>query len=250
MQDDHYRGRIAEWYDDWLGDSGDDVDFYVSYFEGFEGRVLELACGTGRILLPIFQSSVRIDGLDSSSEMLAILGGKAERQGIEDIKTICRSMDDFTLETKYDAMFIAGGSFQLLASKDRAANSLGCIRQHLSKDGFLVLDVFIPWGEIRLQKHTSYHVTRDVSRPDGSRSIVQERFEVDLQEQTKRGTYRYEFYQEGRLIETIVDELDIRWYWKDELSVLLREAGFSVVEPLENSLLYKEGEAFVYKAHR
>ena len=73
MQHQHYQGRIAEWYDDWLGDSGKDIDFYADYFTGFAGKVLELACGTGRILLPIAQSSVQIDGLDSSAEMLAIL---------------------------------------------------------------------------------------------------------------------------------------------------------------------------------
>jgi len=248
MQGDHYKGLIAEWYDDWLKERSDDVDYYSGYFHNFKGRVLELACGTGRVLLPIATSGVQIDGLDSSEDMLAVLERKATHLNIKNIALHKQSMEKFTLPTKYEAIFVSSGSFQLLISPESALNSLKCIREHLSETGFFLLDLFIPWGEIMVQRHDSYHVTRDVSRPDGKRSIVLERFETDIPKQLKRGVYRYEFYDQERLTDCITDDLSTRWYWKDEFVNLLREAGFSRMELLTQSPLYAEGYSFVFKA--
>jgi hypothetical protein len=66
----------------------------------------------------------------------------------------------------------------------------------------------------------------------------------------KRGTYRYEFYDQKRLVECITDELAVRWYWKDEYLSFLRKAGFSSVEILAQSPLYREGYSFVFEASK
>lgn len=250
MQSQHYKGLIAEWYDDWLKERADDIDFYSGFFKGFEGRVLELACGTGRLLIPIVQSGITIDGLDTSEDMLSVLRGKAEKLGLNGIELHNQSMEDFSLAAQYDAIFVASGSFQLLTATEDALNSLKCIRRCLSDTGFFILDIFVPWGEIIQQKQDSYQVTRDVSRQDGTRSIVLERYTTNIPTQIKHGTYRYEFYEQRRLAECIVDDLSIRWYWKDEFVSLLSRAGFSKTEILTHSSLYNEGYSFVFKASK
>ncbi len=244
----HYTRLIAEWYDDWLKDFTRDKDYYSEFFSGFDGQVLELACGTGRLLLPIAESGVAIHGLDSSQEMLDVLQGKAANLKIKGIELHNQLMENFSLPTKYDAIFVASGSFQLLTSSESALNSLGCARDHLSDNGFILVDIFVPWDSIFVQKRNDYHVTRDVVRPDGKRSIVLERFEIDIPNQVKRGTYRYEFYDQERLTDCITDDLSIRWYWKDEFLVLLKKAGFSRIDVLTQSPLYADGYSFVYKA--
>ncbi|MGB7875131.1 MAG: class I SAM-dependent methyltransferase [Anaerolineales bacterium] len=248
MHDEHYMGLVAEWYDEWLKERTGDINYYSDFFHDFDGRILELACGTGRLLIPIAQSGIQIDGLDSSKDMLVILKEKAARLGLKDIGLYNQSMEEFTISTKYDAIFAGGGAIQLLVSPESAMNSLKCIRKHLSAKGFFLADIFIPWENIYQRKCDDYHVTRDRTHPDGRRSIVLERFEIDISEQLKRGTYRYEFYEQKRLVECITDDLSIRWYWKDEFLNLLREAGFSNIEILTQSSLYYEGYAFVFKA--
>jgi SAM-dependent methyltransferase len=250
MQSQHYEGLIAEWYDDWLRERKDDVDYYSSIFKSFEGRILELACGTGRLLLPIAGSGVRVEGLDSSKDILSVLQRKADKLGLKEIKLHNLPMENFDLAAKYDAVFIASGSFQLLTSKEDALNSLRCVRRCLSDTGFLLIDVFVPWADIAERKRDYYVVTRDVIRQDGSRSIVLERFNTSIPEQIKRGIYRYEFYSQRQLTACILDDLSIRWYWKDEFSNFLSEAGFSKVEILTDSPLYQEGHSFVFKAFR
>lgn len=250
MQDQHYKGLIAEWYDYWLKDYTADRDYYSGFFSGFGGRVLELACGTGRLLIPIAESGVTIHGLDSSEDMLKVLQRKAASLNIKGIELHNQPMEDFSLPTKYDAVFIASGSFQLLTSSESALNSLKCIRDHLSVNGFFLADIFVPWDDIIVRKRTGYYVTRDVARPDGKRSIVLERFEIDIPRQVKRGTYRYEFYDQKHLTDCITDDLSIRWYWKDEFLGLLSNAGFSRIDVLTQSPLYDEGYSFVFKASK
>jgi SAM-dependent methyltransferase len=250
MVGQHYTKLIAEWYDDWLKDLTRDRDYYSEFFSDFDGQVLELACGTGRLLIPIADSGVTIHGLDSSQDMLDVLKRKATKLNSEGIELHNQLMENFSLPTKYDAIFVASGSFQLLISSENTLNSLGCVLDHLSDDGFLLVDIFVPWDSIIVQKRNDYHVTRDVVRPDGKRSIVSERFEIDIPNQVKRGTYRYEFYDQEQLTDCITDDLSIRWYWKDEFLCLLKNAGFSRIELLTKSPLYTEGYSFVFKAFK
>ena len=248
MAREHYTGLIAEWYDDWLKDVTHDKDYYTEFFKGFEGQVLELACGTGRLLIPIAETDVTIHGLDSSQDILDVLQRKAAKLNVKGIKVHNQSMENFSLPTKYDAIFVSSGSFQLLTSSESALKSLECVRGHLSGNGFFLVDIFIPWDSIFVQERNDYHVTRDVVRSDGKRSIVLERFEIDIPNQIKRGTYRYEFYDKGRLTDCITNDLSIHWYWKDELLSHLNKAGFSSIEVLTQSSLYNEGYSYVFKA--
>jgi SAM-dependent methyltransferase len=248
MQGEHYEGLVAEWYDDWLAARTDDVEFYSGYFEGFRGSVLELACGTGRILLPIAKRGVTIHGLDGSEDMLRVLSGKAQRDGLGALQLHHQAMESFSLSTEFDAIFVASGSFQLLTAPGTALSSLACVRDHLTEGGFFLLDVFIPWDDIVTGGRSAYHVTRDVARPDGKRSIVLERFGIDLAKQMKLGTYRYEFYDHKRLESCVTDDLAIRWYWKEEFLTLLEVAGFAKVEVLTESPIHRDGHAFVFKA--
>lgn len=250
MQSQHYKGLIAEWYDEWLKERTDDVDYYSTIFKGFDGQVLELACGTGRLLIPIAKSGVTIDGLDSSEDMLGVLRGKVKNLGLKGIELHHQSMENFNLAIQYDAIFIASGSFQLLTATEDALNSLKCIHHSLSDTGFFIADIFIPWDEIFTQKSDSYQVTRDVSRLDGKRSIVHERYKISIPKQIKYGTYRYEFYDQKHLTECVVDDLSIRWYWKDEFVSLLKSTPFSKIEILTDSSLYDEGYSFVFKAYK
>jgi SAM-dependent methyltransferase len=246
VQGDHYVGSVADWYDDWLSARGDDVDFYSGYFAGFPGTVLELACGTGRILIPIAQAGVQIHGLDASEDMLRVLKAKATEHGLSGIQLYHQPMEAFSIAMRFDAIFVASGSFQLLTAPGDATSSLKCIREHLKDGGTFIVDIFIPWDAITQRESNAYRVTRDTVRPNGDRSVVLERFATDLVKQLKLGTYRYEFYSDKHLVSCITDDLAIRWYWKDEFLRLLSDAGFTKVQVLTDSALYEEGHSFVF----
>jgi len=247
---DTYTGLMAEWYDDWLSGRKEDVAYYLEAFQGHSGSALELACGTGRLLLPLARSGVAIEGLDSAPDMLAILRRKAASLGLDDIQLYEQPMQEFTIRKRFDSIFIAGGSFQLLISYQDALACLKCAHRHLRDGGALLIDVFVPWDDIQSGSSSSFRVVRDSTRADGARSIVMERFEIDIPAQVKKGVYRYEFYKNSRLVDWSVKDLWVRWYWKDEFLKLLAAAGFSNLQTLTDSSLYQEGHVYVFKAHK
>ncbi len=200
--------------------------------------------------MPIAQSSVTICGLDSSEEVLDVLQRRVAKLDITGAEIHNQPMEDFSLPSRYDAVFGAAGPFQLLTSLESALNSLQWVRNHLADGGFFLVDLFIPWDNVAAQRRDSYHVTRDVVRPDGRRGIVLERFEIDIPAQIKRGTYRYEFYDQSHLVDCITDDLAIRWYWKDEFTSLLSRAGISRIDVLSDSPLYEEGHSYAFRAFR
>jgi len=77
-----YRRVSAKYYDEaYASEEGlDDLEFYVDMAKASGGPVLELACGTGRILLPIAREGIAIHGVDNSLPMLSVLQDKLRQE--------------------------------------------------------------------------------------------------------------------------------------------------------------------------
>jgi ubiquinone/menaquinone biosynthesis C-methylase UbiE len=71
-----YTGPEADYYDSCFSGLEGDLQFYVEEAEKAGAPVLELGCGTGRILLPIAKAGLNIVGLDRAPTMLALLRQK------------------------------------------------------------------------------------------------------------------------------------------------------------------------------
>ena len=59
----------------------DDLDFYAGLAGTQGGRVLELGCGSGRILVPLARAGHHVVGVDTSPHMLALACGEAGNGG-------------------------------------------------------------------------------------------------------------------------------------------------------------------------
>jgi SAM-dependent methyltransferase len=119
-----------------------DVDFYRGLAREAGGPVLELGCGTGRVLLPIALDGIACTGLDSSE---AMLGELKARRPPENLRLVSGSMRDFDFgSARFGLIFSAFGSFQhVLAVEDQLA-CLDAVRRHLAPGGFFAFDVFTP----------------------------------------------------------------------------------------------------------
>jgi SAM-dependent methyltransferase len=76
-----YYGMMAEFWDLFRGDTStwDDRFFFLDVVKKYGQPVLDVGCGTGRILLDFMQQGFDIDGVDNSPDMLALLHQKAEK---------------------------------------------------------------------------------------------------------------------------------------------------------------------------
>ena len=87
-----------------------DIPFWVSQAKAAGGRVLELCCGTGRILIPCREAGVAIEGLDASTAMLDRCRANLASAGLT-VDIAPGDMRDFTRPHRYELILIAFNSF-------------------------------------------------------------------------------------------------------------------------------------------
>ena len=124
-----------------------DVAFYECVARGAGGPVLELACGTGRIALPLAVAGLHVIGVDRSEAMLAIARRKlaalpAPVQG--SLTLVNQDMSALNLGQRFGFVFVPFRSFQALLTIDLQRKSLEAIRRHLEPSGRLALHLFDP----------------------------------------------------------------------------------------------------------
>jgi SAM-dependent methyltransferase len=137
---------VAELYDYVPGYAGrPDVGFYLEYAGAAEGKILELGCGTGRLLVPIAAAGYEVVGLDLSEHMLARCREKLSHQPPElqaRTRIVHGDMTDFGLGETYALVTVPFRAFQHLLSVEEQLACLRCAHQHLVPGGKLILDLF------------------------------------------------------------------------------------------------------------
>lgn len=137
---------IAEFYDATLVyQERKDIEFYVAEARAAGGPVLELGCGTGRVLLPTARAGVEITGLDASLNMLARCRTKldAEPEAVRARVTLVHGdLVDFDLGRRFSLITIPFRPFQHLLTVEQQLGCLRATRRHLAPSGRLIFDVF------------------------------------------------------------------------------------------------------------
>ncbi len=135
---------FAATYDLEYGTTRVDLDFYVALAQAAPPPVLELACGTGRITIPIARAGIPVTGVDSSREMLARARAKLDTESPLPVELVEGDMRTFVLDERFGLAIIPARSFlHLLMPEDHVA-ALCNIHRHLMPGGRLALNVFVP----------------------------------------------------------------------------------------------------------
>jgi len=212
-----------------------DIPFYEDEARRSSGPVLELACGTGRLAIPIAQSGVEIVGLDLTPSMLAHARTKAEAAGvkIEFVEGDCRS---FELERKFALIFMAFNSMQHLHDYESLAALFRNVRKHLAEGGRFVFDVFNPKLEILARNPEDRRFEREYQDPDGKGMM---RFENSISYDDASQVSHIKCYfvrhgDHGQELDVRVEELHLRSFFPQELDLLVRSQGFEIVEKFGN----------------
>lgn len=100
--------RMTEYYDDYLGGHTEDFDFWPKYLSD-KKNILEIACGTGRITIPLLKSGKRITALDYSQEMLELLYQKTKDYR-DQLTIVNGDMRNYKLDQRFDAVIITANS--------------------------------------------------------------------------------------------------------------------------------------------
>ena len=129
--DAFYTGLVAEVYSQ-LKSASFPAERYARLIEKYGEPALELGCGDGDPLLELRALGLDVDGVDSSSDMLARLRGRAERRGLV-VSAWLTPMEAMDLPRRYRTVFLAGPTFNLLPTDDAMQEALHAIRGALAR---------------------------------------------------------------------------------------------------------------------
>jgi SAM-dependent methyltransferase len=209
-----------------------DVPFYVEAAKESGGPVLELGCGTGRILIPTARAGVEIVGLDSSTHMLGVCRARLAEEPVRiaSLATLTQGdMRDFRIGRAFRLVTMPFRSFQHLLTVDDQLSCLACIKRHLAADGHLVFDVFNPSLELLTSDDLGEEKGEEpeFSLPNGSRVtrcyrvVSRDAFQ---QQHTVELIY-YVTHSDGRR-ERLVHAFPMRYLFRFEVEHLLARSGF------------------------
>lgn len=222
--------RAARFFDADYAGYLDDLPLLEAYARRAGAPLLELGCGTGRLLIPLAEAGYRVTGVDLSPEMLRLARAKAEAAGVADRVTLIEG--DFTdapLAGPYRLAFVVMNTFLHLDTQEQQLRALRHWGKHLTPGGLLVIEVFHPdagqlagldgrleWDKTWTDPETGATVMKWIART------------VDLAEQTLHVTLIYdEIAADGRLRRTLVPYA-ARYLWRYEAELLLDKAGYTL----------------------
>jgi SAM-dependent methyltransferase len=215
-------------YDVLFSGLGFDLDFYKDLAEHAGGPVLEIACGTGRILLPCLQAGVDIEGLDLSPAMLQRLRNKAAVLGLH--PTVHQAdMRTFALPRRYALIFIAFNGFVHCLTTQEQLDALRTWRDHLTLGGTVVFNVFYPAREyLTGPEGTPVLELETRNSATGLPVRIYDTRTFDLVAQIQHSQVEIqELDAEGHVAAVHRSETDTRWTFKPEMELLLGVAGYT-----------------------
>lgn len=217
----------GELYDALFNDFPYGVDFYVDLARQARGPVLDVGCGTGRILLACAQAGAEVDGLDLSEPMLDTLRAKATALGLAP-RLRRGDMAEFRLERRYALVMITFNGFIHNLTPEAQIGCLECCREHLAPGGRLAFDLYFPGLSIIGAPENRRVLEFETTHPrTGAALRLYDTRRFDRVEQLQHSLTEIEVLGErGEVVRAQRSEYAVRWVYKSEMALLLRAAGF------------------------
>jgi SAM-dependent methyltransferase len=236
----HYGIVAQHWAEFQVG--GPEIAYYQKLIEKYGQPALDVACGTGRLLLPYLRAGLDVDGCDISPDMLAHCREKAEREGFSP-NLYPQAMHELDLPRTYQTIFVCG-SFGIGGSRQQDALALQRFYEHLTPGGVLLLEHPMPYGEgfswqweFWLKENRRKGLSPDwwpegkrERASDGSDYVMRSKIvDLDPLEQLLTLKYWAQLWQGEQLVAEEERTLKSNIYLKNELLMLLKQAGFDEV---------------------
>ncbi|MFQ5631578.1 MAG: class I SAM-dependent methyltransferase, partial [bacterium] len=220
MQEPYYRdGRH---YDNQHAYLTEDIAFYVQQAQQFGQPILELACGTGRITLPIAQQGLEIVGIDKSESMLA--RAKEKSDGHDPVTWHYGDIRNFDLGQKFKMIFLPFNSIAHLYDFESIRACFEAVRKHLDTEGRFIVDFFNPELTFLTRENDQPRFVSEYPDPDSENTVVlTETNRYDKATQVNHILWHYRIGEK-----TFTDELNMRIFYPQELEALLLYNGFII----------------------
>jgi SAM-dependent methyltransferase len=224
---------IAPFYDIEHAQFDEDLDLYQNYAElcGPGSPLLELACGSGRLLVPLASEGYALVGVDSSAAMLDLARQNARQAGVEQhITLVQQDIRSLHLEQKFHLAFCALGSFAHLTTRKAQRQALASVRAHMAPHGSFILD--ISNEDARYMERLSGQVLHQGTwkRENGSLLTHFVSPASSTSSHLLELTHFYDEHLQGGPLQRTIITTYLYLFERGEIELLLEEAGFTIKE--------------------
>lgn len=241
--DYEYRGLMAEFWDLFRGDTSgwSDRALFFDLVQTYGQPVLDVGCGTGRLLLDFLAKGIDIDGVDNSPEMLALCRQKAQALDLQELglqPTIYhQDMTALDLPRRYQTILVPSSSFQLLLEPAQATAAMNRFYDHLLPGGVLIMPFMIlATSADEINPNPEWELSRETVRPADNALIRRwSRNTLDLANQLESTADRYEILINGQIVASEEHHRSpaTRWYTQSQAIQLYQDAGFHPIHLLK-----------------
>ncbi len=226
-----YYGMMAEFWDLFRGDTStwEDRFFYLDVVKKYGQPVLDVGCGTGRILLDFMGQGFDIDGIDNSPDMLALCKQKSEKLNLKPT-VYQQEMDKLSLPRKYQTILVPSSSFQLLLDPTLPPVAMDRFYTHLLSGGVLVMPFMTLWMPGQPLESES---TREVTRPEDGATVRRWQYSrFDPETDLEHTIDRYEIIRDGNVISSEEHRQSpaTRSYTQGQAVALYQKVGFKDIQ--------------------
>lgn len=221
--------------------------FIREWAEFKQGPILDLACGTGRITIPLAEQGFKVTGVDINEGMLTRAKEKAKEKGVS-INFIHQDCAQLDLDETFPLVLLAGCAFQHFLTNESQEQLLRSVANALTSDGIFIFDSRFPCAKELLSPSTlSYKKTLRDNEGREYDIFHQEEYNTLTQVQHHKVVRRYKD-TDGQ-VEEHISHIDLRYTYPQEMVRLLRLTGLEAINVFSgwnNNAIQPQSEWMVY----
>ena len=236
MHDSSLDRQLAHFYDLEYRHYDDDLAFYVQYALALDPKcewpLLELGCGTGRVLLALAEAGFRVTGIDASEGMLQVCAKHAQERGLEERVTLVKADLREPVDGPggpFNMAFCALNTFAYLTTTAEQLAMLNGVRPLLVQHGILIVDLTPPVKH--LLPPSDGEMLYQGSYRDPENGATLHKFVTGYAEAATQLHHVRIFYDlEGNdgIVHRTTQAQVFRWTGRYEMELLLQRAGYTL----------------------
>ena len=243
-------------------------DYYLpevingSYLNGFEkfhltlaerygnDGVLDIACGTGVLTVPLVKSGYDVTALDLSAPMIDVTSEKLQKENLQ-ADLLAANMTDFKIDRKFSLAIIARSGFMHLLTSGEQRQTLLNIRNHLTDGGVLTFNHFQPYPVIQAEMMKSapdnYQLRSEYINCEGKWERILNAFTYNHVTQVQSGNWKFETLDDdGNVVDARIRPCAMRHTYRQEMEYLFELCEYEIIDVFNNYCYDEARDNFIW----
>ena len=213
---------FAQFYDAYVGEYAQDIPAYLVLAAPYSQPILEIGCGSGRVLLPLINAGHSVTGVDISDEMLSLAQAKLKAHQLDNACTLLNhNFVDAPLASKYALALVTFYTFNYLLTAEQQSSFLHHVAECLEPESKIAVHLFSP-DPLRRPETAGLWIEKGSYQIAGDKITLQDRRAM-LDDRTEERIQIFTF-DSGRREEIRTLR---RYVSQTEIAKLLSAAGFA-----------------------